>query len=54
MSNNSWELVDLPPEKRAISSKSVYKVKLKLEGSLDRLNARLVIREFIQQYGIDY
>jgi len=48
MLNNTWEYVDLPPGKRAISNKWVYKVKLKLDGSLERLKARLVIRGFTQ------
>jgi len=46
--------VDLPPGKKVISSKWVYKVKLKSDGSLERFKARLVIRGFTQQYGVDY
>jgi len=53
-SNNTWDLVDLPPEKRAISSKWVYKIKLHSDGSLERLKARLVIRGFTQKYRVDY
>jgi len=52
--NNTWEVVDLPPHKKAISCKWVYKTKLKADGSLERLKARLMIRGFTQQYGIDY
>ena len=52
--NNTWEEVDLPPNKKAIGYKWVYKTKLKANGSLERLRARLVIRGFTQQYGIDY
>jgi len=33
--NNTWEFVDLPAGKKAISSKWVYKVKLKSDGSLE-------------------
>jgi len=52
--NNTWDLVDLPAGKRTISSKWVYKVKLKSDGTLERFKARLVIRGFTQQYGVDY
>ena len=52
--NNTWELVSLPPKKKAISCKWVYKTKLKSDGSLERLKARIVIRGFTQQYGVDY
>jgi len=54
LANNTWELVDLPPVKKAISNKWVYKVKLKSDGTLERLKARLVIRGFTQQYAVDY
>ena len=53
-SNQTWEYIDLPPGKKAISSKWVYKVKLNLDGTLERLKARLVIRGFTQQYGVNY
>ena len=53
-SNHTWDFVDLPLGKKAISSKWVYKVKLHSDGTLERLKARLVIRGFTQRYGIDY
>ena len=37
--NNTWEEVDLPPNKKAIGYKWVYKTKLKANGSLGRLKA---------------
>lgn len=52
--NQTWEYVDLPPGKQAITSKWVYKVKLHSDGTLERLKARLVIRGFTQRFGIDY
>ena len=52
--NNAWCEVDLPHGKRAISSKWVFKVKLKADGSLERYKVRLVIREKIPKEGIDY
>ena len=54
MTNDTWEYVDLPPGKTAISNKWVYKVKLKADGTLERLKVRLVIRGFTQKYGVDY
>jgi len=42
--NNTWTEVDLPPGKKAISSKWVYKVKLQADGSIERNKARLAIR----------
>jgi len=46
MMNNTWEYVNLAPGKIAISSKWAYNVKLNLDGSLEILKARLVIRGF--------
>lgn len=34
--NRTWDLVKLPPGKKAIGSKWVFKVKLKSDGTLDR------------------
>ena len=44
--NNTWELVDVPTGKKTITRKCVYTVKMKLDGSTERLKARLVIRGF--------
>lgn len=53
-SNNTWTLVPLPPDKRAISSKWVYKIKPSINGNPARYKARLVARGFEQQDGIDF
>jgi hypothetical protein len=47
--NDTWELVDLPPGRKAIKSKWVFK--LKIDG---RFRARLVAKGFTQIPGIDY
>lgn len=52
--NNTWALVPLPPGKKAISSKWVFKVKHHSDGSIERYKARLVVKGFTQKEGIDY
>ena len=41
--NGTWELTDLPLGKKVIGSKWVYKVKLKSDGTVERLKGRFVI-----------
>ena len=45
-SNKTWELTDLPKGCRPISSKWIFKKKLRTNGSIERYKARLVIRGF--------
>ena len=52
--NNTWDIVDLPPGKKAIGCKWVYKVKLKPDGTLERCKARLVAQGYTQKFGVDY
>jgi hypothetical protein len=44
----------LPPGKKAITTKWVYKTKPSLNGAPPRLKARLVARGFEQRFGIDF
>lgn len=54
MKNETWKLVKLPEGKKAIDNRWVYKIKHNPKGEIDRFKARLVIRGFTQEYGIDY
>ena len=52
--NDTWDLVTLPPKKQAVGYRWVYKLKHKADGSIERLKARLVVKGYTQQAGIDY
>lgn len=52
--NNTWTLVDLPPGRKAIRNKWVFKTKRDGQGNVVRHKARLVAKGCSQQYGIDY
>lgn len=52
--NNTWELVQLPDDRKAIECKWMFKLKKKPDGSIARYKARLVAQGFSQRYGIDY
>uniref|UniRef100_A0AAG5CP00 Reverse transcriptase Ty1/copia-type domain-containing protein n=1 Tax=Anopheles atroparvus TaxID=41427 RepID=A0AAG5CP00_ANOAO len=52
--NNTWELVQLPPHRKAIGSKWIFKRKADEDGNLVRYKARLVAQGFSQKFGTDY
>ncbi|KAE8688563.1 Retrovirus-related Pol polyprotein from transposon TNT 1-94 [Hibiscus syriacus] len=53
MSNQTWELAELPPGKKALHNKWIYRIKEEHDGS-KRYKARLVVKGFQQKEGIDY
>ena len=53
-SNNTWTLTPLPPHKRAISCKWVYRVKYKANGSVERYKTQLDAKGLTQQEGLDF
>lgn len=52
--NNTWEIVPLPPGKKAIGCRWVYKIKHNADGSINKYKARLVAKGYTQQHGVDY
>ncbi|KAI5334005.1 hypothetical protein L3X38_024138 [Prunus dulcis] len=52
--NETWELVDRPSDKPVIGVKWEYKTKLNLDGSIQKHKARLVVKGYAQQPGIDF
>jgi hypothetical protein len=54
MRNKTWHLVPPQAGRNVIDCKWVFKVKHKVDGSVDRHKARLVAKGFKQRLGIDY
>ncbi|GJX99805.1 ribonuclease H-like domain-containing protein [Tanacetum coccineum] len=52
--NHTWEITYLPPNRKAIGNKWIYKNKYKSSGDIDRYKARLVVKGFNQKEGIDF
>ena len=51
--NGTWAIASLPPRKKPIGCKWVYKIKYKSDGSIELYKARLV-RGDTQVEGLDY
>ena len=52
--NGTWQFVPLPPGRKAIGSKYVFKLKLNPDGSVERAKARLTAKGCSQVPGSDY
>ncbi|GKA41299.1 zinc finger, CCHC-type containing protein [Tanacetum coccineum] len=54
MGNNTWVFADLPPGCKPLGCKWIFKRKMKVDRSVQKFKARLVIQGFRQNSGIDY
>ncbi|CAH9096264.1 unnamed protein product, partial [Cuscuta epithymum] len=52
--NSTWNLTHLPPGKRALGCRWVYKIKYHADGRVERYKARLVVFGNRQVAGLDY
>ena len=51
---DTFEIVDLPVDQKAIGSGWVFRVKHNADGSIERLKARIVAKGYSQRPGLDY
>lgn len=54
MENHTWDIVPVPPRRKPIGCKWVYKIKFKADGSIERYKTQLVAKGFTQKEGFDY
>lgn len=52
--NPTWDLVSSSKASHVVQNKCVFRVKLKVDESLDKYKARLVAKGFQQAPGVDY
>lgn len=54
MKKETWELVDLPSNRKSIGCRWVFHLKKNSKGDVERYKARLVAKGCFQKFGIDY
>ena len=52
--NATWQLIERPKRRKVIGVRWVFKTKLNSDGSICKHKARLVVKGYAQQYGVDY
>nr|GEV19626.1 DNA-directed DNA polymerase [Tanacetum cinerariifolium] len=52
--NNTWEITNLPKDRKYIGRKWVYKIKYKSNGEIERYKARYVVKGYNQKEGINF
>ena len=52
--NKTWDLVELPKNRRALPCKWVYRLKETSDSTNPKYKARLVAKGFRQEYGVDF
>jgi hypothetical protein len=52
--NHTWDLVPRPHGTNLVTRKRIFKLKLNVNGSLERYKARYVLWGFTQRHGVDY
>ena len=54
MDKTTWDLVQLPKNRQPLDCKWIFKIKRKVDGSLDKYKVTLVAKGYDQIEGLDY
>ena len=52
--NHTWEFVSLPPGRKLVQCKWIYKTKIVVDGTTTKYKAQLVAKGYSQVQGLDY
>lgn len=52
--NETWDLTELPSERKVLTGRWVFKIKYGLNGEIRKYKARWVVHGHKQKYGVDY
>ena len=52
--NGTWELTELPPGRKPIDLKWIYKIKRDAQGNVVKHKARIMAKGYVQKQGIDF
>jgi len=52
--NDTWKLVERPPDRKVIGVKWVYRTKLNADGSVNKHKARLVVKGYAHIFGVEF
>lgn len=52
--NHIWSIVPLPPNKKVVGCKWIFRIKYKADDSRERYKGKLVAKGYTQQQGLDY
>src|SRR4051794_24348573 len=54
LENGTWEIVELPPGRKTVGSRWVFKRKMNPDGTVERYKGRIVVKGYSQIGGIDF
>ena len=50
----TWDLVNHPSNRKVLTNKWEFRIKYRIDGSIERIKGRLVVRSFEQVHGLGY